>query len=289
MSVIFTDTDCELWHTHIEELGIKLINMPYTVDGTEYMDDCGKTTDFKRFFNLLRDKKQAFTSALNTELYREYFEPYFAAGEEMLYIAFSSKMSSTFNYLETVIAELKEKYPDAKYTQFDTKSISLGAGIQVYLAAKEWKAGKSIDEVVEYLSWLRDHSYTCFMVDDLGHLKRGGRLSATSAFFGGILDIKPILQINKEGSLEVATKAKGKKVGIKTLINFVKENVLDPVKYPVYVLDADDEENGALIFEKVKEALGQDADVRRQIIGPVIGTHCGPGTLGVVFIGKDKE
>lgn len=289
MSVIFTDTDCELWHTHIDELGIKLINMPYTVDGTEYMDDCGKTTDFKRFFDLLRDKKQAFTSALNTELYREYFEPYFAAGEEMLYIAFSSKMSSTFNYLETVIAELKEKYPDAKYTQFDTKSISLGAGIQVYLAAKEWKAGKSIDEVVEYLSWLRDNSYTCFMVDDLGHLKRGGRLSATSAFFGGILDIKPILQINKEGSLEVATKAKGKKVGIKTLINFVKENVLDPVKYPVYVLDADDEENGALIFEKVKEALGQDADVRRQIIGPVIGTHCGPGTLGVVFIGKDKE
>lgn len=289
MSVIFCDTDCELWHTHVEELGIKLIQMPYTVDGTEYMDDCGKTTDFKKFFDLLRDKKQAFTSALNTELYREYFEPYFKAGEEILYVAFSSKMSSTFNYLETVINELKAEYPNAKYTQFDTKSISLGAGIQVYLAAKYWKEGHGIDEVVEYLSWLRDHSYCMFMVDDLGHLKRGGRLSATSAFFGGILDIKPILHVNKEGSLEVLAKAKGKKVGIKTLINYVKENALEPDKYPVYVLDGDDEANGASITEKIKDALGENADVRRQIIGPVIGTHCGPGTLGVVFIGKDKE
>ena len=289
MSVIFTDTDCELWHTHIEELGIKLINMPYTVDGTEYMDDCGKTTDFKGFFDKLRDKKQAFTSALNTELYREYFEPYFAAGEEILYIAFSSKMSSTFNYLETVIAELSEQYPSARYVQFDTKSISLGAGIQVYMAAKAWKEGKSIDEVVQYLEWLRDHSYCSFMVDDLGHLKRGGRLSATSAFFGGILDIKPILQISKEGSLEVVAKAKGKKIGLKTLINFVKDNAIDTDKYPVYVLDADDDEMGTFLYEKVKEALGEGADVRRQPIGPVIGTHCGPGTLGVVFIGKDKE
>lgn len=289
MSVIFTDTDCELWHTQVEELGLKLINMPYTVDGTEYMDDCGKTTDFKNFFAQLRDKKHAFTSALNTELYREYFEPYFEAGEEILYIAFSSKMSSTFNYLETVIAELSEKYPKARYVQFDTKSISMGAGIQVYLAAKYWKEGKTIDEVVTYLEWLRDHSRCSFMVDDLGHLKRGGRLSATSAFFGGILDIKPVLQISKEGTLEVTSKAKGKKAGIKTLINYVKDNVAEPENYPIYVLDGDDDEMGALIFDKLKEALGENANVHRQTIGPVIGSHCGPGTLGVCFISKDEE
>ena len=289
MSVIFTDTDCELWHTHIDELGLKLINMPYTVDGVEYMDDCGKTTDFKKFFGLLRDKKHAFTSALNTELYREYFEPYFAAGEEILYIAFSSNMSGTFNYLDVVVEELSAKYPSARFIRFDTKSISLGAGIQVYEAAKYWKEGHTIDEVVEYLGWLRDHSYCTFMVDDLGHLKRGGRLSAASAFFGGILDIKPILQVDGEGKLEVATKAKGKKIGLKTLINAVKDNAIDVDKYPVYVLDADDEEYGVFLYEKVKEALGEGADVRRQPIGPVIGTHCGPGTLGVVFIGKDKQ
>ena len=140
MAVFFCDTDCELWYTTAKELGVKVIPMPYTVDGEERLYDLGENTDLKAFFDRMRAGAAVSTAGLNPQTYIDIFEPYFKAGEEVLYVAFSSRMSNTFSYLDTAIAELKAKYPDAKYRRYDTLNISMGAGIMVYLAAKFFNA-----------------------------------------------------------------------------------------------------------------------------------------------------
>ena len=151
MSVIFTDTDCEMDYTTAEELNINVIGMPYTIMDKESVYDYGKNTNIKEFFDLMRKGEVATTSALNTEDYINYFEPVFEKGEDILYVHFSSQLSGTFEYMKTAIEQLKEKYPERKITLFDTKNISIGAGIQVIEAAKLHNNGVSDEDVVKFL------------------------------------------------------------------------------------------------------------------------------------------
>ena len=196
MSILFCDSNCELWYTKINELGLKVISMPYTIAGTEYYYDNGEKTDFKSFYDMVKGGEMPITSALNSTNYTEIFEPYFKKGEEILYISFSDKMSATFNFMNQAIEELSAKYPKAKFTRFDTRSISMGAGLQVYLAAKYFAAGHTIAETITYLESITGKIAALFMVDSLNHLKKGGRLSSTSAFFGSLMQIKPVLKIS---------------------------------------------------------------------------------------------
>lgn len=188
MAVFFCDTDCELWYTTAKELGVKVIPMPYTVDGEERLYDLGENTDIKAFFDRMRAGAAVSTAGLNPQTYIDIFEPYFKAGEEVLYVAFSSRMSNTFSYLDTAIAELKAKYPDAKYRRYDTLNISMGAGIMVYLAAKFFNAhGGDVDATCAYLDTLVQNVAVLFVVDDLKYLARGGRLSPAKAKIGNVL------------------------------------------------------------------------------------------------------
>ena len=207
MSVFFCDTDCELWYTTAKELGVKVIPMPYTVDGEEKLYDLGENTDFKGFYAKMRAGAAVSTAGLNPQTYIDIFEPYFAAGEDVLYVAFSSKMSNTFSYLDTAIAELKAKYPDAKYRRYDTLNISMGAGIMVYLAAKFFNAhGGDVDATCAYLDTLVQNVAVLFVVDDLKYLARGGRLSPAKAAIGNVLQLKPVLYVSREGEIDVLTK-----------------------------------------------------------------------------------
>lgn len=135
MSVLLCDSNCELWHTRLKELGLDVISMPYYVKGQEYYYDMGANTDFRAFYDAVRGGEIPKTQALNPEDYKRILTPYFEAGEDVLYLSFSHKMSGTFQYLDLALAELKEAYPERKCTVFDTASISLGAGIQVEQAA----------------------------------------------------------------------------------------------------------------------------------------------------------
>ena len=284
MAVLFCDTNCELWYTRARELGYNGIRMPYTIDNTEYYYDLGEATDFKKFYDLVRAKHTPITSALNSENYREYFEPFFKQGEEILYISFSSKMSGTFDYMDVAVKELSERYPDAKFTRFDTKNISMGAGMQVYLAGKYFREGHSVSETVAYLEKLREKIGLCFMVDDLNHLKRGGRLSAAAAAFGTLLDLKPVLKVSPEGALTVASKEKGRKSAISYMMNYMRTEVTKDKSMPVVVLSADCDSEAEILIGKIKEEFGEDLNLWVQPIGPVVGTHCGPGTLGLIFV-----
>ena len=153
MSVFFTDTDCEMWFTDAEELGMNVIGMPYTINGQEQIYDFGKNTDIEAFYKSMREGNVATTSALNEQDYINYFEPVFAKGEDILYVHFSSELSCTFNSMRSALEKLKEKYPDRKCTVFDTLNISLGAGIQAIEACKLHNQGKSDEEVVEFLKY----------------------------------------------------------------------------------------------------------------------------------------
>ena len=286
MSVIFFDTDCELWYTQADELGCPVIKMPYTIDGSEYFYDLGRETDFKDFYTRVRNGSMPVTSALNPTQYVEIFEPYFAKGEEILYISFSSEMSGTFGHLETALKELNEKYPNVKFTRFDTKSICFGAGYQVYFAVKYFQAGHTIEETIAYLNDLTKHIGIYFMVDDLMHLCRGGRLSKTSAVLGSVLGVKPLLTINNQGKLDVIDKVKGEKKAVNYFMQKIETEGEDVENWPIVVLDADNEELGTKIEKSVREKY-PNAEIWRYPVGPVIGAHAGPGTTAVVFHSKE--
>ena len=282
MSKIFFDTDCELWYTMLPELGCELFRMPYTIDGKEYFYDMGEETDFAAFYSAVRAGSMPITSALNAQIYTEILEPFFAAGEDMLYISFSSKMSGTFNHLEMALKPLREKYPKARFRRFDTKSISWGAGIQVYYAVKYYQEGHTLDEVISYLEENINHFTEYFAVDDLFHLKRGGRISAAAAAFGTLFSVKPILHVNYGGELQVVTKVTGSNKAVSTLAEKVKTLGTDLDKYPIVILDADNKVGGDKLESKIRETY-PNVEIWRYPVGPVIGTHCGPGTIAVIF------
>lgn len=285
MSVFFTDTDCEMWFTDAEELKMNVIGMPYTINGQEYVYDFGKNTDFEAFYNEMSNGKIATTSALNTQDYLNYFEPVFKNGEDIFYVHFSSKLSCTFDSMHKALEILKEKYPKRKLIEFDTLSISVGAGIQAIEACKLHNSGASDKQVLEFLKSFREKIGVYFYVDSLQYLRRGGRISAVSNVMGTILNIKPILTVTNDGKLEKLTVVKGRKKAVDYLFEKFESEYLDDDKYEVYVLDACNKQTGDMLAEKIRLS-GKNVKIRRFEIGPVIGAHAGPGTVGVIFVKK---
>ncbi len=284
MSRFFCDADCELDYKIIDELGITLIKMPYSLDGKEEFFDCGRTTDFKNFFDRMREGAVAKTQALNAYDYVQYFEPVFAAGEDVLYVSFSHKMSGTFAYMNSALEELKAKYPERKCTVVDTQSISMGAGVIVYFAAKLHNEGKSDEEVVAFVENFRKCVKVYFTVDDLIYLKRGGRLTSFKAVMGNILNLKPIIGI-KDGQLVNLESVKGRKKALNNMVSCLQKDDID-TSYPLVMLNADAEEDKDYLTELIREVY-PNIDIWHFCVGPVIGCHCGPGTIGIIFKSKN--
>lgn len=287
MYQLFCDSNCELWHTTVKELGLNLIRMPYVIDGEEYFYDMGESHDFEAFFKKMRDGATPKTSALNEYAYTEYFEPILARGEDIYYITFSHQMSGTFNAMKNVIAQLKEKYPEREIRFKDSKLISLGSGFVTYYAGLQYKNGATMDELDAYLDELIPHTGIYFVVDDLTYLYRGGRVSGVSKVVGNLLGIKPILHMDDEGKIVNVQKAKGKKKALAALLDYMKEKGSELDKYKVYVLHADCKNEAETFIESICAQFG-NLDITLQPVGPVIGSHCGPGTVGVIFHCKEK-
>lgn len=283
MSKFFCDADCELDYRRIKELNIGLIKMPYTVDGEQALFDCGETTDFKGFFDKMRAGAQVKTQALNEFDYIQYFEPIFAADEDVIYVSFSHKMSGTFLSLDKALQELKEKYPERKCTIIDTESISMGAGIIVYYAAKLHNEGATDEQVAEFVENFKKRTVVYFTVDDLVYLKRGGRLSALKAGMGQLLGIKPILSI-RDGKLTDVATVKGRKKALHIIIDYMEQSGIDK-DYPIILLNADCKDDRDYVADLIKEKFSE-AKIVDYEVGPVIGCHCGPDTIGIVYVSK---
>ena len=287
MYQLFCDSNCELWHTTVKELGLHVIRMPYVIDKEEIFYDMGESHDFKGFFDKMRAGATPKTAALNEYAYMEYFEPILAAGEDIYYITFSHQMSGTFNAMKNVIAQLKEKYPEREIRFKDSKLISLGSGSVTYYGALKYKEGATMDELDAYLDELIAHTATYFVVDDLTYLHRGGRISGVSKVVGNLLGVKPILHIDEEGKIVNIDKKTGRKLALSTLANYVKTKGSELENYKVFIFHADCLEETEKFVANLKAQLGE-LDVEIIPVGPVIGSHCGPGTIGVVFHCNEK-
>lgn len=287
MYQLFCDSNCELWHTKVKELGLNVIRMPYIENGEEKFYDLGEKHDFKAFFDGMRNGGTPKTAALNEYAYMEYFEPVLARGEDIYYITFSHQMSGTFNAMKKVIEQLKEKYPDREIRYKDSKLISLGSGFITYYGALKYKDGATMDEMDAYLDELIAHTATYFVVNDLTYLHRGGRVSGVSKVLGNLLGIKPILYFNEEGKILNINKVKGFRKALSTLLGYMKTKGSELDKYKVYILQADCEEDADNFVKMIKAEFG-DLDIEVQPVGPVIGAHCGPGTIGLIFHSKEK-
>ena len=284
--VFFCDSNCELWFSVVDELGINVISMPYTLDGKEYFYDLGRKTDLKHFYDRVRAGATPVTSALNPQNYIDHFEPVLAAGKDILYVTFSQAMSGTFEFMEQAVKELKAKYPQRRITAVDTKNISGGAALLVCAAARLYGEGKSAEEVAAFVEKTRALTRARFVVNDLFHLKRGGRISGFSAVFGSIFQIKPILHCNKHGRIEVFAKAKGRRTAIERLFRSEADAGID-LSYPVGIFNADaSAEDCEMLAELLRREYKHEITLWRYPIGPVVGTHCGPDTLGLAFISK---
>lgn len=287
MYQLFCDSNSEIPFWFAQENGLEVVRMPYVLDDEEYFYDLGEHTDFKHFFQREREGSMPTTAALNVENYLEIYEPTLKAGKDILMISFSTALSGTHESLEKARLQLLEKYPSRSFKVVNTLGISMGAGLIVYYATKMWKDGASEDEIIKWVEENRQHVHHWFTVNDLNHLKRGGRLSGAAAFMGTMLDIKPIITVNSEGKLIVAEKAKGRRKSLKAMAEKYREYVEKPEEQLVVVLHADAEEDGRYLESLIKE-ICEPKEIWFNYVGPVIGTHCGPGTIGLLFMGKER-
>ena len=284
MSKFFCDSNCELWFDKVESLGINYISMPYTVGDNEYYYDLGKNTDNRKFFEDMRKGAVPKTSALNMQNYIDYFEPVLKQGEDIIYVTFSHKMSATFESMAKAIEQLKQTYPERTVSVVDTKHISMAAGIVVYFAAKLHNDGASDEEVVKFVESFRERVKCYFTVSNLIYLKRGGRLSSFKAFVGTLFDIKPIIS-NIDGKLENIEKSKGRKKSLKDLTGYLEKDKVD-LSYPIVIMNADCDPDSDYTVSAIREKY-PDAEIWEQLVGPVIGSHCGPDTIGVIFVAAE--
>lgn len=282
---IVTDSASDMGE-HLKDWGVASVSLTLKFDGEDVIQKNDEVEPVA-FYNRMREGGVAKTSAVNPEGFIEVFEPILAAGDDILYIGFSSGLSTTCNSGRIAAEKLMEKYPERKITVIDSLSASAGFGMLVYLAVRKKNEGATLDENAEYVTSLIPHMCHWFTVDDLVYLKRGGRISPTVAFVGGVLGIKPVLHMDLEGHLINKFKVRGRRASIKALADKLGELMTDKSQGPVFICHADCEDDAALLSSMIKETYGLDTDIT-VFTGPVIGAHSGPGTLALFFIGNER-
>ena len=285
---ILTDSTGDLTPELVQELDLTVIPMEFTVDGKSYRNyPDGHEMSAKDFYDLLRAVKTSTTAQINSHEFTEWADPILQAGEDLLYIAFSSGLSGTCQSALLAKQELSEKYPDRKFLVVDSLCASMGEGLLVYYAAKMQQEGKSIDEVYQWLQENKLHLCHWFTVDDLNHLKRGGRVSSAAALFGTMLGIKPVLHVDDAGHLIPVAKIRGRKQSLDSLVAHMEETVTEPEKQVIFISHGDCLQDAQYVADKIREKW-KVKDIVLNEIGPVIGTHSGPGTVALFFLGSKR-
>ena len=285
---IITDSTIDMDHKMIEELGLTVVPLRFTIDGKTYKDKADLSDmPTETFYAKLREGKMSTTSQINADEFTRVFEPVLQDGEDVLYIAFSSGLSGTCQSAFIARDELKEKYPERKIYVFDSLCASLGEGLLVYHAAMLKRAGTDIDSLYKWLGENVLKLCHWFTVDDLNYLKKGGRVSAATAFVGTMLSIKPIMHTSDEGKLTVVGKARGRKSSLNTLIDTVGRLGIDLQDQTMFICQADCRAEAEAVAAELKRRYGVK-EVYINYIGPVIGSHTGPDTMGLFFVGTER-
>lgn len=286
--VLITDSSADLSQEMVQELGVTVLPLSFTIQGKTYRNyPDNREMDLPLFYDMLRAGELATTSAVNVAEYTQAVEPILQEGKDVLILAFSSGLSSTYQASVLAAGELREKYPDRKIYTVDTLCASLGQGLLVYLAAQEQRKGKSIEEVRDWVEETKLHLCHQFTVDDLHFLKRGGRISATTAVVGSMLQIKPVLHVDNEGHLINVGKARGRQASLKALVDKMEKTVTEEGRKTVFISHGDCRKDAVTVADMVRERFGTQ-DIRINFVGPVIGAHSGPGTLALFYLGTER-
>ncbi len=282
---IITDSCCDLPEAMYDQLGLGMIPLTLNFRGKESQDLSERF--IKKLYKGMRDGESASTSAVNPDGWATVIEPVLAAGEDILVLAFSSGLSTTYQSAVIAANELREKYPDRKINVVDTLCASLGEGLFVWHACKKRDEGMSLEELT---AWCEDNKLNLchwFTVDDLVYLKRGGRVSAATALVGTMLQIKPVMHVDNEGHLIKVSTARGRKASINALAAKMGETALPGVNDTVFICHGDCIDDAEYLAKLVKEKYGVK-EVLIYYTGAVIGSHSGPGTLALFYLGEHR-
>lgn len=287
--IIMTDSCCDLTAEEVAESELTVLPLTFTMKGVNYRDTPDHADmSLEEYYRHIRAGVQSTTAAVNVGDFTDAMRPILESGRDILCVNFSSALSTTYQSAVIAADELRGEFPDARIIVIDSLAASRGQGMLLWHAAKEKKRGASIDETA---AWVREHIQHqdhWFTVDDLGHLRRGGRLNATSAIVGTVLAIKPVMHTDSEGRLTPVSKARGMKQALTELVNKMDELGTRPLEdQTVFICHADAPESVAFVKGLLRERFGV-TDVRAGYIGPVIGSHTGAGTLGLFFFGSER-
>ena len=286
--VIFTDATVDLTDAFVQREKIEILPMEYAMDGVTHTY-CRDWTDaqYTEFYNQLRAGKVATTSQITPFVYASAFEPVLQTGRDVLYICFSSGLSGTIESARLVAADLMEKYPGRKVNIVDSLGATFGEGLAVITAAQKRAEGADIDACAQWVEDNLQHNCHWFTVDDLMFLKRGGRISATTAIVGSALQIKPVMHMDSEGHLIPVEKVRGRKLSLKGIANRMKETAIRPEEQEVYIGHGDSREDAEALASRIREIMPVK-DIYIAPLSPIIGSHSGPGTIALFFLGTQR-
>lgn len=285
---IITDSTTDLSPALVKEMDVHVIPMLFTIEGKDYHNDPEESElSAHAFYDFLRQGKMSTTAQVNGEMFKDHARPYLEKGQDVLYLAFSSGLSGTCNAACLAAQELQEEYPQRKIIVVDTLAASMGEGLLVYLASKEKAAGKRIEQVAAWVEENRLKLAHWFTVDDLNHLKRGGRVSSAVALVGTMLSIKPVMHVDDNGHLIPVEKVRGRKSSLDALVNHMEATAVNPAAQTVFISHGDCAQDAAYVEQQLRRRLGVK-QVYCNAIGPVIGTHSGPGTVALFFLASTR-
>ena len=286
--VLFTDSCCDLPDALVKEMQLAVQPLSVHLDENTYKNyPDEREITYKDFYALIPKAKDIKTSAVNQQTFMDAMEPILQEGKDILYIGFSSGLSGTYSAGALAARELQEKYPDRKVYAVDSLCASLGQGMYVYLGWQKKQAGASIDEVRDYLEEIKLNLCHWFTVNDLFHLKRGGRVSAATAVVGSMLSIKPVMHVDDEGHLIAVSKARGRKASLKQLMEEMKKTAINPEEQVIFISHGDVQDEAEYLGNMIREEL-HVKDVIINYVGPVIGAHTGPGVIALFFLGTKR-
>lgn len=289
MFKLVTDNTADLPLEYLKENNVDYMVLSYILDGVVYGKE--KELDWKEFYAMMREGKMPTTSQVNPDEAKRFFEESIKENKEILYLAFSSGLSGTYNSGRIAAEEVMEEHPDVKIVVVDSRCASLGEGLLVHKAIKMRDEGKTLEETAQ---WINDHIKNLvhvFTVDDLFHLYRGGRVSKTAAVFGTLASIKPKLHVDDEGHLILIGKVRGRKKSLNALVDYMGEKMgsweQENKEDYVFISHGDALEDAEYVRDQIKERFGMEHFLINNI-GPTIGAHAGPGTIALFFMGESR-
>ncbi|MCI6053887.1 DegV family protein [Dysosmobacter sp.] len=286
--VIMTDSCCDMTSALAEELELSVLPLSLHMGDAVYRNWLdGREIGFQEFYAKIRSGQLATTSAISVGEFAAEMRKILSAGKDILCISFSSALSATYQSATIAAADLAEEFPDRKILVVDSLCASLGQGLLVYLCAQERRKGRSLEEVHAFAEETKGKVCHWFTVDDLNHLKRGGRISAATALFGTMLSIKPVMHVDDGGHLVPVSKARGRKSSLLALVDQMEATAIDPASQTVFISHGDCEGDALFVAGEITRRFGT-RDIRLNYVGPVIGNHSGPGTLALFFLGTKR-